>query len=215
MLLNSAAEKIMVVDEKGKSVSNQELVLKVAKLYCGTFKPKKIAVPISCSAAIQKIAPECKAKLIWIPSDHQAMMDAAASNKNIFVGGTKGGFIFPGFQLGVDAMFAVVKILELMIKNKTDFGNITGPWNKLHMSSKEVACSWAHKGQVMRKLMEYSESKNRLLIDGVRIINEDSWILLRPDRKKAIFHVMAESNSPEKSKELVKDFSNMIKNWQK
>jgi mannose-1-phosphate guanylyltransferase/phosphomannomutase len=215
ILLNSAAEKIRVIDEKGDSVSNQKLLLIITQLYCNAHKPKKIAVPISGSAAIEEIAARCKAKLIWIPSDHQAMMDAASSYKYIFVGGTKGGFIFPGFQLGVDAMFAVVKILELLIRNKTDMGGIEGPWNDLYMSSKEVACSWSLKGQVMRNLIEFSEKKKRMLIDGVRLIEDDSWVLLRPDRKKALFHILAESNSREKSKELIKEYSNLIKKWQK
>ncbi len=215
ILLNSASEKIRVVNEKGEAVSNQNLLMIVAKLYCNAFKPKKIAVPITGSAAIQQIAADCKAKLIWIPSDHQAMMDAAASNAKIFVGGTKGGFIFPGFQLGVDAMFAVIKILELLIKNETDIGRVRGPWDQLYMSGKEVACSWSLKGQVMRNLMEYSENKKRLLVDGVRLIEDDYWILLRPDRKKALFHILAESKSPEKSKELVKEYSGLIKKWQK
>ena len=83
------------------------------------------------------------------------------------------------------------------------------------MSGKEVACSWSLKGQVMRNLMEYSENKKRLLVDGVRLIEDDYWILLRPDRKKALFHILAESKSPEKSKELVKEYSGLIKKWQK
>ncbi|UCC80103.1 MAG: NTP transferase domain-containing protein [Candidatus Zixiibacteriota bacterium] len=215
ILLNSAAEKIRVVDEKGEAVSDQKLLLKVTRLYCDAFRPKKVAFPITSSAAVQQIASDYKAKLIWIPGDHQAMMDAASSNRNIFVGGTKGGFIFPGFQLGVDAMFAVIKILELMIKNKTDIGKVKGPWDQLFMSGKEVACSWSLKGQVMRRLMEFSENKKRLLIDGVRIVEDDYWILVRPDRKKALFHILAESESLEKSKELVKEFSSLIKKWQK
>ncbi|UCE66934.1 MAG: NTP transferase domain-containing protein [Candidatus Zixiibacteriota bacterium] len=215
ILLNSASEKIRVVNERGEAVSNQSLLMIVARLYCNAFRPKKIAVPITGSAAINQIASNYRAKLIWIPSDHQAMMDAAASNAKIFVGGTKGGFIFPGFQLGVDAMFSVIKILELLIKSETDIGKVSGPWDQLYMSGKEVACSWSLKGQVMRNLMEYSENKKRLLIDGVRLIEDDYWILLRPDRKKALFHILAESRSPEKSKELVKEYSGLIKKWQK
>lgn len=215
ILLNSAAEKIKVVDEQGEVISNQKLLMIVSTLYCNACKPKRIAVPVSSSAAIESIASNCRARLTWIPSSHQAMMEAASSNKDIFVGGTKGGFIFPGFQLGVDAMFALVKILELLIKNDTDIGKVRGPWDGLYMQGKEVACSWGLKGQVMRNIMEYSESQKRILVDGARLIDEDSWVLLMPDRKKALFHILAESGSNEKSKELVKKYVGLIKNWQK
>jgi len=105
--------------------------------------------------------------------------------------------------------------LELLIKNDTDIGRVKGPWDGLYMQGKEVACSWGLKGQVMRRLMEYSENKKRILVDGARLIEDDSWVLLRPDRKKALFHILAESRSNDKSRELVKKYSSLIKNWQK
>lgn len=215
ILINSGAEKIIVVDEDGETVDNQKLLLKVTQLYCDSYRPKKIAVPVNASGGINSIASEFKAKTVWIPSDHRAMMEAGALDEHIFVGGTKGGFIFPGFQLGVDAMFASVKILELLIKSGTNLGEVLGPWDKLKMVSKEVACTWGMKGQVMRNLMEYSENKERLLIDGARISVDSGWVLVRPDRKRALFQVLAESRSMDKAQEILKKYTSLIKSWQK
>jgi phosphomannomutase len=71
------------------------------------------------------------------------------------------------------------------------------------------------KGQVMRNLMEFTENKKRLLVDGVRLTEDGAWILMRPDRRRALFQVIAESGSLEKSKELVKKYISLIKEWQK
>ena len=215
ILLNSAAEKIVIVDEKGDTIDHQSAMLKVAQLYCNLYKPKEIAVPVSASIGIAKIAEKFRSKLRWIPSEHQAMMEAAASSDSIFVGGTKGGFIFPGFQLGVDAMFATVKIFELLIASKENIGTFTGPWDKYNMASKEVACSWGKKGQVRRSLMNHSEKMERILVDGARIAENGGWVLVRPDRVKAQFFIQAESDSAATSRELVKKYVKLIKSWQK
>jgi len=78
-----------------------------------------------------------------------------------------------------------------------------------------VACSWGKKGQVMRALMEHSEQSERILIDGARISEDGGWVLIRPDRQKAQFQILAESGSAGEAKELVKNYVKLIKHWQK
>jgi len=215
ILLNSAAEKIVVVDEKGDAIDSQGLLLKVCQLYCSQARPKEMAIPVSGSAGVEMIAREYKSRLKWIPSDHQAMMEAAASGESVFVGGTRGGFIFPGFQLGVDAMYSTAKIFELLIAAGEKIGKVSGPWNQYAFAAKDVACSWGKKGQVMRALMEHSEKSERILIDGARISENGGWVLIRPDRQKAQFQILAESGSAGEAKELVKNYVKLIKHWQK
>jgi mannose-1-phosphate guanylyltransferase/phosphomannomutase len=214
-LLNPGAEKFMAVDENGELISTQKMLLKVTQLFCEVAHPKKIAVPVTASAGLEMIADDFGAKIEWISADHQTMMEAGSRNDIDFVIGTKGGFIFPEFQLGVDAMFVVVKIMELLAKTGQKLSQVTGDWDRLHMSEKDVACPLAKRGQVMRSLMEHSEHTARIIVDGVRISEDDGWVLVRPDRKKAQFYILAESYSEETAKDLVKEYVKKIKNWQK
>jgi mannose-1-phosphate guanylyltransferase/phosphomannomutase len=156
-MLNPGSEKFMAVDEKGATVSLQKMLLKVTQLQFEAARPRKIAAPVTASAGLEMIAEEFGAKIVWISSDHQAMMEAGSSEEIDFVVGTKGGFIFPGFQLGVDAMFVIVKILELLAKTGKKLSQVTGDWDRLYMAEKDVACPMAKRGQVMRSLMAYSE----------------------------------------------------------
>jgi len=214
-LLNPGAEKFMTVDENGDIIGIQKMLLKVTQLYCEVAHPKKIAAPVTASAGLEMIADEFGAKILWISSDHQAMMEAGSKGDIDFVVGTKGGFIFPGFQLGVDAMFVVVKIMELLAKSGKKLSQVTGDWDRLYMAEKDVACPLAKRGQVMRSLMEHSERTARIIVDGVRVSENDGWVLVRPDRKKAQFYILAESYSEETAKDLVKEYVKNIKNWQK
>ena len=214
-LLNPGAEKFMAVDENGDVISLPKMLLKVTQLYCEIVRPRRIAAPVTASAGLEMIGEEFGAEIVWIPSDHQAMMEAGSTPGIEFVVGTKGGFIFPGFQLGVDAMFVTVKILELLAKSGKRLSEVTGDWNRLYMAEKEVACPWAKRGQVMRSLMEHSAHSARVIVDGARVSEDDGWVLIRPDRMKAIFYILAESYSEDMAKELVKEYVKNIKNWQK
>jgi len=215
ILLNPGAEKFMAVDEKGSILNLQKMLLKVTQLYCEVAQPKKIAAPVTASAGLEMIADEFGARIIWISSDHQAMMEAGSRSDIDFVVGTKGGFIFPGFQLGVDAMFVVVKIMELLAKTGKKLSQVTGDWDRLYMAEKDVACPLSKRGQVMRSLMAHSEHSARTIVDGARISEDDGWVLVRPDRKRAQFYIQAESYSEETAKELVKEYVKNIRGWQK
>jgi mannose-1-phosphate guanylyltransferase/phosphomannomutase len=213
-LLDAGAEKIRAVDEKGKSIDNDLLLLIVTSLFLSSHPAKKIAVPVVASMGMERIASEYGVKVIRVRNDHLAMMDAITSPGVDFVGGTKGGFIFPGFQSGADAMFDVVKILELMAKNKKKLGQVRQEVDKYFLLKKNIPCPWSKKGEVMRKLMEFTEDKTRELIDGVRILDDDSWVLVAPDRQKASFYILSESEKKSIAEKQLQEYSERVWEWQ-
>lgn len=213
-LLDAGAEKIRAVDEKGKPIDNDLLLLIVTSLFLSSYPARKIAVPVVASMGVERIASEYGVKVIRVRNDHLAMMDAITSLRVDFVGGTKGGFIFPGFQLGADAMFDVVKILELMAKNNKKLGEVRNEVDKYFLLKKSVACPWSKKGEVMRKLMKFTQDRKRELIDGVRVLDEDSWVLVAPDRQKASFYILAESVKKSIAQKQLQVYTEKVSEWQ-
>jgi mannose-1-phosphate guanylyltransferase/phosphomannomutase len=213
-LLDNNSEKVRVVDRMGNQVSDMLLLLLVTSLFLRSHKAESIAVPVVASMGVEEIASEYGVQVIRLRNDHLAMMDAMESLKPGFVGGTRGGFIFPGFQRGADAMFAAVKILELMAKCGVTLAEIRGGFDKYIMAEAEVPCSWNKKGQVMRHLMEHSKPLRRTLVDGVRVDYDDRWILVTPDRNKAAFRLIAESYDEEKARAVLGEYKTLIGEWQ-
>jgi mannose-1-phosphate guanylyltransferase/phosphomannomutase len=222
-LFDPGAEKLSVVDEEGQFIPPDLLLLMVTSLFLGSTPARKIAVPVVASMGVEEIAAEYGVKVIRVRNDHLAMMDAISSLKVDFVGGTRGGFIFPGFQLGADAMFNVAKILELLSKNgksisgpkKKSLAQLRKELNRYHMVRQTVPCSWGKKGQVMRELSKYTEDCKRELVDGVRVLNCDSWVQVMPDRRKASFHILAESTKPGEAERLLEKFVKKVNDWQR
>lgn len=202
-IVNSAAEKLTVVDELGKPVDSQLLLLIVTDLYLRTNQPKKIAVPVVASMGVEEIARHHGVEVIRVANDHRAMMEIHTKGEVDFVGGTRGGFIFPGFQMGADAMLAAVKILEMMAKTRSRFGELRRTHERFIRQSASVPCPWAKKGTVMRRLIMESNDKQRQLIDGVRIFEDDGWVLIAPDRLRASFNIVAESASRENTAQIL------------
>jgi mannose-1-phosphate guanylyltransferase/phosphomannomutase len=216
-MLNPGAERIWLIDERGKLLSDNRLLSIVTKLFLtvNAKKVKKIAVPISASLEVDLIASEYGVEVVRTKNSHYGMMEAVLKDPEIkFVGGTKGGYIFPEFLFASDGMFAISKILELMALTELKIGEIEEKLPKLCLKRLSIPCPRDLKGKVMRYATLESEKFKRQLIDGVKIFFDDlTWILILPDRQKSEVHLFVESNDEKMIDKLIAEYSEKVKSW--
>jgi mannose-1-phosphate guanylyltransferase/phosphomannomutase len=212
--INPAAEKLAVIDDEGSAIDNQVLLLLTTKLYLQTHSVKRIAVPVSASMGVEEIAREHGVQVTRVANDHLAMMEVFRRGDVDFVGGTRGGFIFPGFQTGSDAMVSAVKILEMLARTGSRLSELRREFERFDRRMTAVPCPWSKRGRVMRMLITNTESKNRQLIDGVRVIEDDGWVLVYPDRRTAMFNILAESTSSSQTDQLLDQYKAMVEESQ-
>jgi len=214
IMINPAAEKITVIDEKGEEIDSQLLLLIGTDLYLRTHRAKKIAVPVDASMGVEKIAAERGVEVMRVRNDHLAMMDAHIRGGADFVGGTRGGFIFPNFQIGSDAMYSAMHLLEMLAKAKEKLGDIRQRFGQYVRKDVSVPCPWGKKGQVMRTLIASTVDKNRQLIDGVRVFENGGWVLVVPDRQKASFEILAEAEDEGSVDSIIKTYMQLVESAQ-
>jgi mannose-1-phosphate guanylyltransferase/phosphomannomutase len=216
-MLNPEAERIWLIDERGKLLSDNRLLSIVTKLFLtvNAKKVKKIAVPISASLEVDLIASEYGVEVVRTKNSHYGMMEAVLKDPEIkFVGGTKGGYIFPEFLFASDGMFAISKILELMALTELKIGEIEEKLPKLCLKRLSIPCPRDLKGKVMRYATLESEKLKRQLIDGVKIFFDDlTWILILPDRQRSEVHLFVESNDEKMVDKLIAEYSDKVKSW--
>ena len=133
VMLDAGAEKIFLVDEKGKVLSGDETLSLMTYLALKHNGKKTIATPITSSRVLDEIAKSFRGKVIRTKSSDRAMMEAASEEEVSFVGERLGGFIYPKFQVSFDAMLSVAKTPRISLKRgKEDQRNIGRPAQVLH-----------------------------------------------------------------------------------
>ncbi len=212
-LIDAGAEKLFCVDEKGEIISGERLAVLITKLFLKTDRPAKMAAPVCGPSQLDTLAKEHNIELICTPDDPGSLIQATEDSEVQFALDTKGGFIFPEFHFAFDGMYGVVKILELLSKAGLTLRALNLDTPKRAYVEGQVPCPWEAKGKVMRQLDKYSEDMNRELIDGVKIFQNDAWVLVLPDREKAFYHVLADAQNEAKAKKLVKEFEQRILEW--
>src|SRR6185503_3151881 len=93
-------------------------LLLVAKLVMEGTKSGTIGVPVNVSSAIEHIAKPYGVSVRRLRTAPRYIMEASREKGMNFVGDGIGGFIFPAFQPCFDAMFAIVKITELLARHR-------------------------------------------------------------------------------------------------
>jgi mannose-1-phosphate guanylyltransferase/phosphomannomutase len=194
------------------------LVTVVTKLFLETHKhlaPYRIAVPVEATQEIERVAAEYGVQVVRIKNSHAAMMEATRAGDIAFVGGTRGGFIFTEYMFASDALYSISKILEMLARTGYVLAELDQSLPKRHQARVSIPCPWDAKGHVMRRAMEFSGEMRRDLIDGVKVFNDenDTSVLLVPDKEKGEFTVIAEANDSETAKDEADRFVMHVSSW--
>jgi len=199
-LFDQEAERIFLVDERGRIIPDDLNLAVMSKLACEMIKEGEIGIPVIATRIISQFNPD-RVKYIKINRKSKTW-----GKELSIIGNGHGGYIFPQFHQSFDGMFSALKLLELLSVKKVKLGEIVDSIPPFYIHYERISCPWELKGALMRWLMDEVKDKKVELIDGIKIYRRKDWILLLPDTDEALFHIYAEANSLEKAKELTQEY---------
>ncbi len=214
IIMGNGSENITMVDNTGRVIEGQQAMLTWAKMIFDLKPGCTIAVPVSATQQLEKLAAKSKGKVIRTKTSVRALNDAAL-NKDIEVClDEKGGIIFSSFQAAFDGIYATVKLLEGIAKLNKNLAEIVDSVPESYTCTNKLPCPWEAKGKVMRYSMEYAKGKETQLIDGVKIIlDKEEWVLVLPDPDKSFVNLTVESTSKKKSEALLATITEKVNTW--
>lgn len=212
--IDVGGERIWLVTGRGEVLPHMTALAAVVDLIFRSRPGATVAVPISASKLIDRLADKHGGKVIRTRVSPRSLMEVASRENVAMVGDGAGGFIFPIFHPGFDGMFAAVQIMGLLSAASATLTDVTGSLPSYFMSATKVSCPWERKGRIMRILHEQYRNDDTKQIDGVRIDLGDEWVLILPDPDRPIFHVIAESTSGEQARILQDKYAALISGLQ-
>jgi mannose-1-phosphate guanylyltransferase/phosphomannomutase len=215
VLLDTGAEKLFLVDDKGEILPGELALALVADLTMQTHPRGAIAVPVTAPRALEALTAAHGFTLLHTRASPRALMEQAAQRGMVFVGEERGGYIFPGFQPAFDAMLATVKLLEMMARLEVRLHSLARSVPASHLVREQVPCPHEQKGTIMRRLLEVVRDETLELVEGVRVRHGEDWVAAIPDPDRALFHVIAEAGSRQRAQELADRYKALIVGWRR
>ncbi|MFQ5999468.1 MAG: phosphoglucosamine mutase [Candidatus Bathyarchaeia archaeon] len=198
-------DRAVFVDEKGNIIPGDLTLLVFAKDVLQKSKGAKIIYELSCSMAVEEYIKEHGGVPIVERVGHTFIMDKMIE-ENALLGGEKSSHFYFSECYGVDdAIFASLRMAEILSKSSEKLSEIVDSLPKYpSIYEKNFECSDNLKFAVIEKLrFRFKDYGLKFLdIDGVKLLDKDGWVLLRPSNTEPIIRVSAEAKTEEKLKEL-------------
>ncbi len=212
VLVDHDGESMALVDDMGRVIAGNRLLALVSLMVCRAKADASIAIPVTTPDAIGRLIESVGGKVVRTKSDRRSMMALADRERATLAYGS--GFkqepIFPEFQPAFDALYAIVKIMEMLATEGVrlhQLNDLVPHWFFRHRS---IACPWERKGEVMRTIADQYAPYVTEMIDGVRVASNGDWFLVLPDATHPSVNVYVEGHDNDSADHLVGDISHKI-----
>ncbi|MGH2805841.1 MAG: mannose-1-phosphate guanyltransferase, partial [Actinomycetota bacterium] len=211
VLLEPGGEIARIVDDGGRLVSHERALMAFIQHEVARGATR-VAVPVSCSRACEDVAAAGGAELEWTPATLPALMARASSPDVDFAGNSEGALIFPGFGPGPDALMTFVKALELAAIAGRPLSQVIDDLPDVHIAVRDVATPWELKGAVMRSVASVEVPGTLVLVDGVKVVEDDRWALVIPFPDEPLCRVWAEAATDAGAEEMADRYATLVEN---
>jgi mannose-1-phosphate guanylyltransferase / phosphomannomutase len=210
VVLDRAAERLYLVDERGREIPVEQALLLFLRLIGSNGKRGKLAFPITVTSQVDRLLEGSGLEVVRTPASLADLTKAAAEDGVIFAGAVGGGYVFPEFLPAYDAIASLCNLLELLAPVRRPLSELVAELPASTLVHRQLPCPWALKGVVMRVLTERLRDRRLDLLDGIKVFDERGWAQVLPDPDEPLIHIYAEGTTKERSKELEDEFRHMV-----
>jgi mannose-1-phosphate guanylyltransferase / phosphomannomutase len=210
VVLDRAAERLYLVDERGREIPVEQALLLFLRLIGSNGKRGKLAFPITVTSQVDRLLEGSGLEVVRTPASLADLTKAASEDGVIFAGAVGGGYVFPEFLPAYDAIASVCNLLELLAPVRRPLSELVADLPAPTLVHRQLPCPWALKGIVMRVLTERLRDRRLDLLDGIKVFDERGWAQVLPDPDEPLIHIYAEGTTKERSKELEQEFRHMV-----
>ncbi len=209
VVLEPGGEMAHLIDDTGTVVAQDQALFALLQ-HEAQRGAGEVAVPVSTSSVAEAIATDAGASLAWTPTGLPALMGRALQPEIGFAGDSEGTLIFPGFMPSPDAIMTFCKALELRAGTGKPLSNVVGALPESHLVRRSVRTPWQLKGTVMREVASAPAGGRTLLLDGVKIVEDDRWVLVIPSPDEPECTIWAEAPTDAEAAALAGDYASFV-----
>ncbi|HKY23990.1 MAG TPA: sugar phosphate nucleotidyltransferase [Gaiella sp.] len=210
VVLDRAAERLLLIDEQGNTVSPDLGLLLVARLLARSDRAGQVAVPVTTTHLVDELLAGSALTVVRTPHSVSELTRVATQDGVVLAAAPTGGFVFPDVVPGYDAVTTLCKLLELLAPEERPLSALVAELPRPTLVRRAVRCPWSRKGLVMRLINEQLADRRLDLMDGVKAFDDRGWVQVLPDPDEPLVHVYAEGATEKLSEELVVEVSESV-----
>jgi len=212
------ADRTICIDEKGNFVLGDKTFALVEREMLKDNDGGIIVTTVATSQAIYDIAENYGGEVIATAVGDLLVARKLKDTNGLFGGEENGGLIFPDFVYGRDAAMTVAKILEIIVKEDKSLSELVNELPVYYQEKLKISCPDDEKQEVMSKIAQEIKDTTDFKLDttdGVKILKDDGWVIIRPSGTEPIFRCFAESDSQDNATEMANWGISLVEKYKK
>jgi mannose-1-phosphate guanylyltransferase / phosphomannomutase len=210
VVFDRAAERLYLIDERAQEISVEQALLLFLQLIGSDGRKGKLAFPVTVTSQVEYLLEGSELEIVRTPASLADLTKAATEEGVIFAGAVGGGYAFPDFLPGYDAMASLAKLLELLAPIDRPLSELVEGLPRSTLVHERLHCPWGMKGTVMRVLHERLDGRDVDTTDGIKVFDERGWAQVLPDPDEPVVHVYAEGRMEEDSASLLDELRSLV-----
>ena len=207
VIIGPHATQITIVDEMGNILRDDDIVSILCLYYLRHKDVKKINIPVTTSITLEEMIHELGGEVIRTSSKLRYPEDTT----DLFIGGPSG--YYPYLELMYDPMITLLRILKFLSLEKTNLYEVKERLPKNNLMNISINCNTEEKASIMRMLSSSIDHGKMELIDGIRINENDAWVLILPDATQPLIHLYGEGKTIESRDRIINEYTVKIKKY--
>ena len=209
-VLSPDGERITLVDDAGTVLSGEQTqMLFVAVAAQRGVGP--VALPVDSPSDATQIAESGGIDIVWTKRSASSLLDEAYRTGASLAADRRGGVAFPGFLPAFDGIAAMLHVLDYVATSGDPLSATVRSLSSPAIAEETVVTPWERKGAVMRELVERNDDRALDLIDGVKILLDDGWVLVVPDPEEPATLVSAEAPTAAEASARAQEYARRIR----
>lgn len=203
------ADRTVFVDETGRYLYGDRSLAIVAHYICKVRPGRIVVTNVASSKCVEDAVKMAGGSIIFTRVGSPIIARAMMKEGGVFGGEENGGLIFAELQFCRDGAMAVAKMLEIVASN----GKLSKLNDQIPSYSQyktKTQCPEDKKQKVLAQLAAAAKGQKVDTTDGVKIFEDDGWVLVRPSGTEQIFRVFSESKTPARAKELAETYKKQV-----
>ena len=209
------ADRATFVDETGRVLWGDQSFAIIASRVLAKKKGSTLVTPVSSGRLIEDVAKKAGAKLDWTKVGSVVVSHRIEEIHAELGGEENGGVFYPAHQPVRDGAMTASQIIEIIaLENKT-LSQLVSELPTYFNTKVKVEVAPEKKEPLLEVLLDLTKDMNRITLDGVKLVRDEGWILIRPSGTEPLYRCFAEGKTQETADRLCKEGVELIKRAEK
>ncbi len=202
-------DRVAFLDEKGQIVRGDFITVLIARQLLRQHRGRKIFYEIRSSRIVPEAIRESGGMPVLGRAGHSLIKNQMRQEHIFFGGELSGHYFFETLGVVDNALYAMLKILEILSEEQKPFSEIIKPFKK-YCHSGEINFSVANADGLLKKIEEHFSGGQIKKIDGLTIEYPDWWFNLRKSNTEPLVRLNLEADSQELMEEKLEELKRII-----